>query len=171
MVSKDVIKMLNDQITMEYEASAIYLLMATWADSQGYRGTASFMYAQAEEERMHMHKFIHFVSELGEQALVGGHSAPKASYTGIEEVFQTALEHEQKVTASIKKIYGTAEKAGDYEVGSFLKWFIDEQVEEESTANECLNIVRMAGKNNMYLADKEIGAKRAAIAKTDAAGV
>ncbi len=159
MVSKKVLKLLNEQIALEDGSSQIYLAMATWADANGYRGTAKFMYGQAEEERAHMHKFIKFINELGEHAQVGGIKEPKANYKDIEEIFQTALHHEEFITASIYKIFTAARENNDYAVTSFLKWFVDEQVEEEAAAKEILDMLKMT-KNNIYLADKEIGALR-----------
>ncbi|NLE64600.1 MAG: ferritin [Elusimicrobia bacterium] len=161
MASKKVVKLINDQIAMEADSSAIYLAMATWAVKNGYKGTAAFMFKQAEEEREHMYKFIHFLGEIGEQAIISKVTEPKADYRGLLEVMQTTLGHEKKVTASIHNIMSVARKEDDYPVTSFLKWFIDEQVEEEATANELIDIVKMAGKVSEYLADKEIGAKAA----------
>lgn len=162
MISKKVVKLINQQITMEAESSAIYLAMATWADHHAFRGTAAFMYKQAEEERSHMYKFIHFLNEVGEHAEIDGFKAPKANYDGIAEVFEASLGHERKVTASIHNIMTVARSENDYAVTSFLKWFIDEQVEEEATAQQALDIVKMAGKVSLYLADKEIGAMKGA---------
>jgi ferritin len=158
MVSKKVIKLLNDQVKLEADSSQVYLAMAVWADANAFRGTASFMYKQAEEERGHMHKIIRFINELTEEAVIGGVEEPKAAYKDIEDVFKTALAHEEKVTASINRIMTEARSANDYPVTSFLKWFIDEQVEEEATVKQVLDIIRMAGKVSVYLADKEIGA-------------
>jgi ferritin len=162
MISKSVVKLINDQIAMEDSSSQIYLAMATWADNNAFLGTAAFMYKQAEEERGHMHKFIHFLNEVGEHARVAGIPEPPASYKDIEQVFETAFKHEKKVTASINNIYTVAVENKDYAAASSLKWFIDEQVEEESTVRKVLDIIKMAGKINIYLADKEIGAMRGA---------
>ncbi|NTV29567.1 MAG: ferritin [Candidatus Omnitrophica bacterium] len=158
MVSKKVLKLLNEQVALEGESSQIYLAMATWADVNGFRGTAAFMYRQAEEERGHMQKFIKFINDLTEHAEIGGIKEPKADYKDIEEVFRAALEHEELITAAIAKIFTTARENNDYAVTSFLKWFIDEQVEEEAAVKRVLDIIRMAGKVSIYLADKEIGA-------------
>jgi ferritin len=159
MISKKVVKLINEQIAMEDASSQIYLAMATWADSNAFRGTAAFMYKQAEEERGHMHKFIHFLSEVGEHAHVAGIPEPAASFKDIEQIFETALKHEKKVTASINNIYEVAVESKDYAAASFLKWFIDEQVEEEAAVREILDVIKMAGKVSIYLADKEIGAR------------
>ena len=162
MISKKVVKLINDQIAMEDASSQIYLAMATWADNNSFRGTAAFMYKQAEEERGHMHKFIHFLKEVGEPAHISAIPEPPATYRDIEQVFQESLKHEKKVTASINNIFTVANESKDYAAASFLKWFIDEQVEEEANVRQVLDIIKMAGEINIYLADKEIGAMRGA---------
>ena len=162
MISKKVVKLLNDQIKMEDESSAIYLAMAAWAEASRFRGTAAFMFKQAEEERSHMHKIIRFLLEVGEQPVIAGFKDPSNSYKDILDAFETALAHEKKVTASIHNIFSVARENSDYAVTSFLKWFVDEQVEEEAVAQQAIDIVKMAGKVSLYLADKEIGALAAA---------
>lgn len=160
MVSKKVLRLLNEQITLEDESSQIYLAMATWAEVKGFLGTAKFMYRQAEEERSHMHKFIKFINDLTEHAEISGVKAPKANYRDIEDIFKDALKHEQMITASINNIVTAARGNNDNAVVSFLKWFVDEQVEEEGTVKRVLDIIKMAGEVSIYLADKEIGALR-----------
>lgn len=106
-----------------------------------------------------MKKFLHFLIEVGEQPVVEGLKAPQNEYKNIKEVFEAALKHEKKVTASINNIMTEARKANDYAATAMLQWFISEQVEEEATVLDALNIIEKCG--NMYLADKGIGAMRA----------
>ncbi len=158
MASKKVIKLLNEQIANEGDSSQIYLAMAVWAEANGFMGTAKFMFRQAEEERGHAFKIIRFLLELGEKAEVPAVKEPKESYKDIQEVFDVALKHEQFITASIYKIMSEARESNDYAVTSFLQWFVNEQVEEEANVKQVLDIIRLAGKVSLYLADKEIGA-------------
>lgn len=160
MISKKVVKLLNEQIVLEAESSQIYLAMAIWAEGSGFRGTARFMYAQAEEERGHMFKVVRFLVEAGETPVVPGVREPKSSYKDIEDVFVTALGHEQKVTASVHGVMTAARDGNDYSVAGLFQWFVGEQVEEEAAVRQILDVIRMAGKVSMYLADKEIGAMR-----------
>lgn len=161
MVSKKVLKLLNEQIALEADSSHVYLAMAVWAEANGWRGTAAFMFAQAEEERGHMKKFIHFLNEVGEQAVIAGLKSPENQYKNIKEVFEVALKHEKKVTASINNIMSEAREANDYAVTALLQWFISEQVEEEASVVHVLDVIEKAGAVSVYLADKEIGAMRA----------
>ncbi|MFH0753628.1 MAG: ferritin [Candidatus Omnitrophota bacterium] len=158
MISKKTLKLLNEQVALESDSSNIYLSMGTWADANGWRGTAKFMYKQAEEERGHMKKFIAFITDVGDQAVVTGMKDPEVSFKDIKEVFKATLGHERKITAAIHNIMSEARKNNDYAVTSFIKWFIDEQVEEEKTAMDILDVIEKAGQVSMYLADKEIGA-------------
>ena len=160
MVSKKVVKLLNEQVTMEAEASQVYLAMAVWAEANGWKGTSAFMHAQTEEERGHMKKFLHFLIEVGEQPVVEGLKTPQNEYKNIKEVFEAALKHEKKVTASINNIMTEARKANDYAATAMLQWFISEQVEEEANVVAILDVIKKAGQVSIYLADKEIGALR-----------
>jgi ferritin len=161
MVSKKVLKLLNEQIALEADSSNVYLAMAVWAEANGWKGTSAFMHAQTEEERGHMKKLIHFMIEVGEQPEIVGLKAPENKYKNIKEVFETALKHEKKVTASLNNIMTEARQANDYAVTALLQWFISEQVEEEATDIQALDIIEKAGAVSVYLADKEIGAMRA----------
>jgi ferritin len=161
MVSKKVVKLLNEQIALEADSSNVYLAMAAWAEANGWKGTSAFMHTQTEEERGHMKKFMHFLLEVGEQPVVAGLKAPENQYKNIKDVFETALKHEKKVTASINNIMSEAREANDYAVTAMLQWFISEQVEEEATMVAILDVIEKAGPVSMYLADKEIGAMRA----------
>ena len=120
------------------------------------------MYKQAEEERGHMLKFVRFLNDVGEHAAISGVKEPAGTYKDIEQAFQESLRHEKIVTASINNIFTVARENNDYAVTSFLKWFVDEQVEEEATAKRAIEIIKMAGKVSMYLADKEIAGLRSA---------
>ncbi len=158
MVSKNVVKLLNEQVALESESSNIYLAMAVWAEVNGWRGTAKFMYKQAEEERGHMQKLISFLMDIGEPVSIAGMKDPVNSFKDIAEVFAVSLKHELKLTASIHNIMTEARRTNDYAATSFLKFFVDEQVEEESNMEKVIDLIKKAGQISLYLADKEIGA-------------
>ena len=86
---------------------------------------------------------------------------PTAKYDGVIDVFQKGYEHEQLVT---KKIYNLADIAHDekeHATMSLLKWFIDEQVEEENSFNALLKKVRRSEGNPaaLYLMDDELASR------------
>ncbi len=104
MIDATVAHALNEQVRMEAQSSHAYLAMAVWADTSGFDGTAQFLYAHAEEERMHMLKLVQFINERGGKAVVPAISEPNHSYSGLQEVFETVLDHETKVTSNIHAV-------------------------------------------------------------------
>ncbi|MCK5214540.1 MAG: ferritin [Candidatus Omnitrophica bacterium] len=170
MISKKMEDALNKQIGMEAFASSAYLAMASWCDTEGYKGCASFMYAQAEEERVHMLKIVAYVNEVGGHALVSTIKEPQNSFKSLKEMFEETLGHEQAVTKSINKMVDMALTAKDFASNNFLQWFVAEQVEEESQVNGILDLLRLAGKDgrSMLLADREIGRMRSQAAAGEA---
>ena len=98
---------------------------------------------QADEEREHAMKFFDFVNDRGGRVVLQAIEQPPAEFGTPLEVFQMILEHEQKVTASIHKLYETALKANDYPSQVLLHWFINEQVEEEKNATQIVEQLRM----------------------------
>ena len=64
MLNKNVEKVLLNQIEKEAYSSNFYLAMAVWAETSGFQGIADWLYAQAEEERVHMLKFIKYVNRI-----------------------------------------------------------------------------------------------------------
>ena len=101
MISKKVEEAINRQIKNEEHSSRIYMAMASWCETKGYRGAAEFLYKQSDEERMHMLKFIKFLNDRGGYAQLQSLEIPKAEYRNLQEVFQEVLSHEQFVTKSI----------------------------------------------------------------------
>ena len=71
------------------------------------------------------------------------------------------LEHERKVTSLINNLYAVATAECDFATQSMLKWFIDEQVEEEENARTIIDNLKMIKDNGygLYMLDKELGAR------------
>ncbi|MUH34242.1 ferritin [Zobellia amurskyensis] len=143
--------MLNAQIQMEGKASASYLAMASWCDQRGYNQSASFMYQQAAEEREHMMKIFKFVNDCGGSALSPEIGNINHDFTSLEEVFETALSQEIEVTKSINRIVAGAKKNSDFGVENFLQWFITEQLEEEKTMRDILDLFEIMGRDGIAL--------------------
>ena len=70
MLSKVIEDALNKQVTVEAASSQVYLAMASWAETLGFEGVATFMYAHSDEEREHMLKLVKFINERGGHAKV-----------------------------------------------------------------------------------------------------
>ncbi|MGE5424290.1 MAG: ferritin [Syntrophothermus sp.] len=160
MINKKVEQVINAQITREEQSSRIYLAMASWCQAKGYQGSADFLYAQTDEERIHELKFIHYLNDRGGYAVLTELEPPVNQFTSILDVFTQVLQHEEGITASINELYAVAVEEKDYSTANFLQWFITEQIEEESSARNVLDKLNLAGeeKGGLFHIDKELAA-------------
>ncbi len=160
MLSEKMLNILNEQVSKEAYASHLYLAMASWADVQGLEGISSWFYAQAEEERGHMLKFIHYINERGGHAIVPVIEQPPKEFEGVKELFDASLEHEQMVTAAINDIVSLALEEKDYTTNNWLQWFVDEQLEEETSVQAIIDKLNILGDHNLYIFDRDIMSMR-----------
>ena len=158
MLSKNIEVALNKQIRIEAESSQTYLSMACWAEVHGLEGISQFMYAQSEEERIHMLKLIKYVNERGATAQISDLKAPKNSYKTFKEMFQELYKHEVFVSESINELVHITFDEKDYATHNFLQWYVAEQIEEEATAKTILDKINLIGddKGGLYLFDRDI---------------
>jgi len=161
MLSENMEKALNKQINAELYSSYLYLSMAAYFHSVGLDGFANWMRAQAKEEDVHAMKIFDYVNERGARVVLAEIEGPKTTWSSAVEVFEETLSHEQKVTALINGLVDLAKKESDHATDNFLQWFVAEQVEEEASADEVLNKVKLVGGegNGIYMLDKELGAR------------
>ncbi|HXK81725.1 MAG TPA: ferritin [Bacteroidales bacterium] len=162
MLKKQVEKLLNEQTQKEAYSSYLYLAMASWAETQGMSGVAEWLYAQAEEEKDHMLKFIHFINERGSHAIIPAIEQPPKQWKDIYTMFNEVLEHEKFISESINKILESAIKEKDYAVQNWIQWFVEEQVEEESSVQTIIDKLNLLdkGKSGLYVFDKDIATMR-----------
>lgn len=149
---------LNKQIRIEAESSQIYLAMASWSEIKGLEGVSQFMYAQSDEERMHMLKFFKYINERGGHAMVSELSAPALEFGSIKEMFETLFKHEIFVSQSINELVHISLEEKDYATHNFLQWYVAEQIEEEAQARTILDKINLIGddKGGLYLFDNDI---------------
>ncbi len=158
MLSQDLQKALNKQVKIEGDSSQIYLAMASWAENQGFEGIATFMYAQSDEERMHMLKLIKYINQRGGEALIPNVEQPQLDHTSFKTLFKQLFEHELFVSQSINELVHISLQERDYATHNFLQWYVAEQIEEEATARTILDKINLIGddKGGLYLFDNDI---------------
>ncbi len=161
MFSTKVEEALNAQINAEMWSAYLYLSMAAYCHEQGLAGMANWFEVQFKEEQDHaMILYKHLVARGGRVKL-----APIAEveteWASPLAVFENTLTHEKKVTSLINELYALATEEKDYATQSMLKWFIDEQVEEEENVKTLIDNLRMIKDNGfgLYMIDKELGAR------------
>lgn len=158
MLSEKIEKLFNKQIKIEAESSQIYLSMAIWCETKGYEGIASFMYANSDEERMHMLKLVKYVNERGGIAKISSLKEPAADFGTLKEMFTIVLNHEIFVSKSINAMVDLTFIEKDFASNNFLQWYVSEQIEEEAQSRNVLDKINMIGDNKggLYQFDKDI---------------
>jgi len=133
MLSQKLTDELNEQIKFEFYSSHLYLAAAAYAYELDLDGFANFFIVQAEEEKFHAMKFFNFISEMGARVEMKSFDTPKMTYDDILDLFEYTSAHEGVVTDRIYHLMDIATEEREHATISFLKWFIDEQVEEMAT--------------------------------------
>lgn len=161
MLNQKIEEALNAQINAEMWSAYLYLSMAAYCHSQGNPGMGKWFEVQFQEEQDHAKIFFNYVISRGGNVVLKPIEAVPTTWNTILEVFESTLEHEQKVTSLINNLFAITAAENDYATQSMLKWFIDEQVEEEETAQNIIDNLKMIKDNGygLYMLDKELGAR------------
>lgn len=154
---------LNEQIGIEYQASYSYLSMSAYFEAHSWDGFAKWMAMQSDEERGHAMKFYAYLLDRGAEISLPAIKAPEANFDSPLAVFEASLAQEENVTATINNLYKIAHESADYATVSFLKWFVDEQVEEEKSVSDMIEKLKRAGDNPeaLLLLDRMAGERQA----------
>lgn len=160
----DIEKSINEQINLEFLSAYAYLSMAAWFEHKALNGFGSWMTLQGQEELGHGMKFLRYLNDRGGRILLEAVPKPKSDYESPLEAFETSLAHEQSVSTCINRIYELATEYKDYPTMSFLRWFLDEQVEEEKTVNDIIAKLKLVGgnENGVFHLDNQLGQRAGA---------
>lgn len=161
MLNKKIEEAINAQINAELWSAYLYLSMAAYCHAEGREGTANWYEIQFKEEQDHAKIFYNYVVARGGRVTLAPIDGVPTEWKSTLDVFEETLKHEQKVTALINNLYSLAVEENDFATQSMLKWFIDEQVEEEENAQNIIDKLRMIGDNGygQYMLDKELAAR------------
>lgn len=160
MISDKLKDALNKQIKEEIASAYLYLGMATHFEAEALMGFSHWMHLQAKEEWEHAMKLYHFLFELGATPVLPAIPEAKITYGDPKSVVEAVLEHERFISKSIHKLYELASEEKDYRVMSFLKWFIDEQVEEEDSVNAILDTFKYCDSNaGLMILDRKLSGR------------
>lgn len=158
MIDKKMEKAINDQMNAEIYSSYLYLSMSAYFESVNLKGFAHWMRAQAMEELTHFKKFYDFLCARGGTVVLSEIKAPPAKWKSPLAAFENVLKHEQHVTALINNLVDVSLKLKDHATNNFLQWFVGEQVEEEATADEIIQSMKLNRDNpgGLFMMDKEL---------------
>ena len=161
MLSKKLLKEINEQINKELYSAYLYLAMAAHFENASLPGFAHWMRKQAEEETEHAMKFFDYVVDRGGKVQLEAIEKPPTEFENPTAVAEQVLEHERFVTSRINLLYSIAVEDKDFASQSFLNWFVDEQVEEEKNVSAIVDSLKMTGEkgNSLFMLDQHL-AKR-----------
>lgn len=161
MLNKKLEEALNAQINAEFWSAYLYLSMSANMSDKGMAGVANWFAIQFKEEQDHAMKLFNYVIARGGKVTLQPIEKVDTEWKSPLDAFEQTLQHEEKVTSLINNLYALAEQEKDYATQSMLKWFIDEQVEEEENAKAIIDTLKLIGDNGygLYQLDKELAAR------------
>lgn len=161
MISQKLQDAINAQINKELYSEYLYLSMGAYCKALDLDGFANFFTVQTQEEHFHAMKMYNYVLETGGKISLKAIAEPPNDFKSVLDTFEQTYEHEKFVTKSINNLMDLALKENDHATSSFLKWFIDEQVEEEASVSRILNRVKLVGGEGqgLLMIDAELAAR------------
>ncbi len=147
MLNKKMQDAINQQISAEISSAYLYLAMSAYCAAANRPGSAHWMRVQWQEELSHAMKLFDYMNDRGGRAVLKAVAQPPTEFKSLLDVFQQVLEHEREVSAMIHRLYEAAVKENDYPTQVMLQWFITEQVEEEKTATEIVEQLKLIGEH------------------------
>ncbi len=161
MLDSKVVELLNDQINKEMYSAYLYLDFSNYFSQVGLDGFANWYMIQAQEERDHAMLFYQYLQNNSEKVTLKAIAQPDVALTDTMTVLKAGLKHEMYVTDLINTIYSAAYDVKDFRTMQFLDWFIKEQGEEETNANDMITKMELFGSDakGLYMLNSELGAR------------
>jgi len=157
MISKKIQDAMNRQLNREIFSGYLYLSMAAYFDSINLPGFSNWMKIQAQEEMVHAMKFYGHINEREGKVTMQDIEAPETEWDSPQAVFEHTLKHEQIVTGLINDLVNLSIEEKDHASNNFMQWFVTEQVEEESSANDILQKIKLAGDGaGLFMLDQQL---------------
>ena len=151
LISERMAEALSAELAYEYGAAIQYTMISAWCSREALPQLAGLFRAQAAEELMHAQKIVDYVTEAGGVAAVPAVPEGQADFPSVEAAVRLALDAEVRVTSIFNDLMDLAIEERDYLARGFLQWFVDEQLEEVSSMDDLLKVVRRAGDNLLYV--------------------
>lgn len=160
LISEAMNTQMNEQIGREFGASLQYVNIASFFDDVGLPALTQHFFKQADEERAHAMKFVRYILDAGGHVAIPAIAAPRHEFASAEEAVGLALDWEYTVTKQINALLDRASSERDYVAHDFLEWFAREQLEEVSSMDTLLKMVRRSGESGLMLVDNALASGR-----------
>ncbi len=151
----------NQQINKEFYSAYLYLDFSNYFEDAGLDGFANWYKIQAQEERDHAMLFYQYLQNENQKVTLEAIDKPDKTITCHMDVLEAGLEHEKYVTSLINDIYAAAYESRDFRTMQFLDWFVKEQGEEETNANDLITKMQLFGSDpkSLYMLNQELAAR------------
>ncbi len=162
MISEKIVEALNKQINAELYSAYLYLSMSAYFESIGLKGFANWMRVQWQEEITHAMRIYNYVVERGGRVKLYAIDEPPSDWDSPLSAFENAYNHEFKVTKMINELVELALSEKDYATYNMLQWFVNEQVEEESSTKEVVERLKLIGSDGrgLLMIDRELATRQ-----------
>ena len=159
MLNQKIEQAFNEQLNAEAYSAYLYWSMSAYFESMNLKGFASWMRVQALEELTHTEKFFNYIAERGGRVKLAAVDAPAVEWDSPLAAFEAAYGHETIVTGRINKLMDLAVAESDHAAQIFLQWFVSEQVEEEASADEVVQKLKLVGDapGALFMVDNVLG--------------
>jgi ferritin len=154
LISESLNEAMNAQIGSELGASNQYLMIASYFDREALPELATFFFRQSDEERMHALKFVRYILDAGGKVEIPAIDAAPTEIESADLAVKMALDWELEVTKQINNLMDMAIKERDHIAQEFLSWFVNEQLEEVSTMDALLAVIRRAGEGQLHFVEE-----------------
>ncbi len=154
-------ELLNQQINKEFYSAYLYLDFSNYFEDKGLDGFANWYMIQAQEERDHAMLFYKYLQNENMPVTLEAIAKPDKVFESNMDVLEAGLEHEKYVTSLINDIYAAAYDVRDFRTMQFLDWFVKEQGEEETNANDLITKLELFGSDpkSLYMLNQELGGR------------
>ena len=161
MMNEKVHELLNQQINKEFYSAYLYLDFSNYFEDAGLDGFANWYKIQAQEERDHAMLFYQYLQNENQKVTLEAIAKPDKTFSSHMDVLKAGLEHEEYVTSLINDIYAAAYNVKDFRTMQFLDWFVKEQGEEETNANNLITKMELSGSDpkSLYMLNQELAAR------------
>ncbi len=161
MLSKKLQDALNAQVNAEFWSAYLYLSMSVDFSAKGLKGVANWFAVQFREEQDHAQILMNYILSRGGEVKLAPIAEVETSWASPLAAFEDTLTHEREVTAMINELCRLAAEENDYATSNMLVWFVDEQVEEEESAQDMIDAMKAVDGNKFgtYMLDKELAAR------------
>jgi ferritin len=152
---------LNEQIHAEFFSFYLYLSVAAYFKTQHLDGFAHWMHVQAQEEYAHAMKLFDYLNERGGTVSLMALDAPQREWGSAADAVEAVLKHEQHISERINNLVNLATAEKDHATTVVLHWYVNEQVEEEATADTLYHQVKMLqdSPHGLLMLDRELAGR------------